>query len=334
MKRYSRQELYTGIGISGQREIEKKTVLIIGVGALGSSSSEMLTRAGVRKLILVDRDYVEVSNLQRQILFNEQDAEEQLPKVIAAESKLKRIRKDLEVDTYIAHCDAPLLENLTQQADIILDGTDNFDTRMLINDAAYKYQTPWVYAACVEASYSSCGFIPGETPCYRCLVPVLPSTTLTCDTAGIIAPAVQMAVAEQVTTALKIMTGQYKAPFYMRMGNIWDMDHLKFAVDDVLDPTCPSCSEHAVYPALTAEDATQTMKLCGRDTVQYIDARLKRDKVMNRLQEREIPFKETPYFIEFYYNEYRLISFHNGRFLIHGAFKLNKARTVINQIFG
>lgn len=190
MERYSRQMLYNKIGVEGQRLIASRTVLIVGTGALGSLSGELLARAGIGKLILIDRDYVEYSNLQRQTLYTEKDADEKKPKVIAAKERLLEIRPDLEIDAHIAHCDGPLLEDLAEEADLLLDGTDNFDTRLLINDVAYKYGKPWVYAACVEASYSSCGFVPGATPCYRCLVPVLPTTTLTCDTAGIIAPAV------------------------------------------------------------------------------------------------------------------------------------------------
>lgn len=333
MNRYSRQILFDKIGEEGQTLIESRMVLIVGTGALGSLSSELLARAGVKKLVLVDRDYVEASNLQRQTLFSEQDASHKVPKVIAAKNTLTAIRSDIEIDTHIAHADPVLLESLAKSADIILDGTDNFDTRMLINDVAFKLGVPWVNAACVEASYSSAGFVPGETPCYRCLVPVLPTTTLTCDTAGIIAPAVQMAVAEQVTTALKIMTGQFEAPYYMRIGNIWDMEHMKFKTDDMTDPECPTCSRRASYPELSSK-VSHSMKLCGRDTVQYIDEKLTKDVVAYALQQYSVNFNETPYFVEFYYDEFRIVSFNNGRFLIHGAHELNKARTVINQLFG
>ncbi|CAM4258256.1 ThiF family adenylyltransferase [Lacicoccus alkaliphilus] len=334
MNRYSRQTLFNKIGNAGQRLIHSRTVLIVGVGALGSLSSEMLARAGVGKLILVDRDYVELSNLQRQTLFTEDDANGKIPKVIAGAERLKDIRSDIEVDTHIAHADALLLESLAKEADLILDGTDNFDTRMLINDVAFKTGTPWVYAACVEASYSSCGFVPGVTPCYRCLVPVLPTTTLTCDTVGVISPAVHMAVSEQVTTAFKIMTDQFSAPFHMRMGNVWDMDHMKFRIDGMKEDECATCGTHE-YPELEINDASSmSMRLCGRDTVQYIDERLTQDIVVGALNDRNIPMHETPYFVEFRYDDYRIVSFNNGRLLIHGADQTNKARTIVNQLFG
>ncbi|MFC3420323.1 ThiF family adenylyltransferase [Salinicoccus hispanicus] len=333
MERYSRQVLYSGIGERGQRLISASTVLIVGVGALGSLSAEMLARAGVRKLILIDRDYVEYSNLQRQTLYTSHDAEEKQPKVIAAKERLVEIRPDLEVEAHIAHCDAPLLLELAEAADLLLDGTDNFDTRLLINDAAYKLGKPWVYAACVEASYSSAGFMPDGTPCYRCLVPVLPATTLTCDTAGIIAPAVQMAVAEQVTTGLKILTGQFRAPHHMRIGNVWDMEHMKYRIDGMKSDECETCGTHPVYPSLD-ERTDHAMRLCGRDTVQVMDARITASAVDHALSRLGIEVNRTPYFQEFHYGTSRFVCFNNGRMLIHGLDDMNKAKTLVNQLFG
>lgn len=333
MEQYSRQILYKNIGESGQRKIMDATVLIVGSGALGSVSSEMLARAGVKKIILIDRDYVEASNLQRQTLFTRKHAEEKTPKVIGAKERLLEIRPDLELDTYINHCDAPLLEALAAEADIILDGTDNFDTRLLINDVAYKLNKPWVYAACVEASYSSCGFMPGVTPCYRCLVPVLPATTLTCDTAGIIAPAVQMAVSEQVTAAIRILTGQFEAPHYMRIGDTWESEHRRFGIDQMKEDACPSCGDNRTYPALD-EPADQTMKLCGRDTVQVMDDRISKEAVDKVISKLGVKVNETPYFSEFYYEDTRLVCFNNGRILIHDTDEMNKARTLIDRLFG
>ena len=136
--RYSRQLLYSNIGQSGQDQLAEKTVLIVGVGALGSLSSEMLTRAGVKKLILIDRDFVEVTNLQRQTLYTELDAKDKVPKAIAAKERLEQINSQVELEVHVAHADGHLLESLAEKADLILDGTDNFETRMLINDVAYK----------------------------------------------------------------------------------------------------------------------------------------------------------------------------------------------------
>lgn len=332
--RYSRQSLFKHIGEAGQREIEQKTVIIVGVGALGTVSSEMLARAGVKKLILIDRDYVEVTNLQRQSLFSETDAENQVPKVVAAKNVLQAIRSDLEIETYIEHCDAQLLMSLAEDADLILDGTDNFETRLLINDVAYRQQIPWIYAACVESTYVSSAFVPGSgNPCFRCMIPMLPSTTLTCDTAGIIAAAVHMAVSEQVTSALKILSGAGIDKGILRTGDLWASEHMTIGTEALLHDACPTCSESADYPELSR--GTQGhMSLCGRDTVQIIDARLSQSVVVDALRERAIDFRETPYFIEFHYDDYRLVAFHNGRLLVHGLSKINKAQTVVNQLFG
>ena len=190
-----------------------------------------------------------------------------------------------------------------------------------------------MYAACVESSYSSCGFVPGATPCYRCLVPMLPAAALTCDTAGIIAPAVQVAVSEQVTTALKILTGQFTAPYYMRIGDLWDMEHRRFQIDHIQEENCPTCSSKHEYPALN-EPADQTMKLCGRDTVQVLDKRITQKAVRQAVIHLNINVNTTPYFNEFYFEGQRLVCFNNGRILIHGTDNMNRARTLVNQLFG
>ncbi|CAM4310649.1 ThiF family adenylyltransferase [Jeotgalicoccus halotolerans] len=330
--RYSRQLLYSNIGEQGQKLLGEKTAVIVGLGALGSLSSEMLARAGVGKLILIDRDYVELTNLQRQTLYNEEDAQEKKPKAVAAYDKLSKINSSIDIEVHVAHCDAGLIESVAKEADLLLDGTDNFDTRMLINDAAFKYKLPWIYAACIEGSYSSAAFVPGETPCFRCLTPVLPATTLTCDTAGIISPAVHMAVSHQVTTALKILTEQFRGPYHMHIGNVWDMDYMKFDISSMTESACPTCQSKE-FPELNREE-TSAMKFCGRDMIQVIDGRLTESVVTETLEQADIVYKRTPYFIEFNYGETRIVSFSNGRMLMHNVVNLNKARTIINQLFG
>ena len=330
--RYSRQLLYSNIGEQGQKLLGEKTAVIVGLGALGSLSSEMLARAGIGKLILIDRDYVELTNLQRQTLYNEEDAREKKPKAAAAYDKLSKINSAVEIEVHVAHCDSGLMESVAEEADLILDGTDNFDTRMLINDAAFKYKLPWIYAACIEGSYSSAAFVPEKTPCFRCLTPVLPATTLTCDTAGIISPAVHMAVSHQVTTALKILTEQFRGPYHMHIGNVWDMDYMKFDISSMTESACPTCQTKE-FPELNREE-TSAMKFCGRDMIQVIDGRLTESVVTETLEQAAIVYKRTPYFIEFNYGETRIVSFSNGRMLMHNVVNLNKARTIINQLFG
>lgn len=333
MERYSRQTLFKHIGQNGQKSIEKSTVVIIGVGALGTVSSEMLARAGVKKLILVDRDYVEETNLQRQSLFTERDAVNQTPKVVAAKEQLREIRSDLAIETYIEHCDAQLLLSVAQGADLILDGTDNFETRLLINDVAYKLGIPWIYAACVESTYVSSAFIPNKnTPCFRCLIPTLPTTTLTCDTAGIIAPAVHTAVSLQVSAALKILSGGKIENPSMTMGDLWKNDHMTIGTEALLHDECPTCQTRE-FPEVNRTTHRQ-FSLCGRDTVQIIDDRLTDQVVAKTLSERQIEYRETPYFIEFHYDDTRIVVFQNGRLLVHGIMDVNKGQTIVNQVFG
>ena len=191
------------------------------MGALGTHLAEGLVRAGINKLTIVDRDYIEFSNLQRQTLFIERDAEDVLPKVIAAQKVLKEIRKDVEIDAYIEHVNYNFLEQHGKDVDIILDATDNFDTRELINDFAYKHQIPWIYGGVVQSTYVQATFIPGQTPCFNCLMPQLPSINLTCDTVGVIQPAVTMTTSLQLSDALKLLTGN-KVNTHFTYGDIWE----------------------------------------------------------------------------------------------------------------
>ena len=196
-ERYSRQILFKDIGEHGQQTINQKHVLIVGMGALGTHVAEGLVRAGIRELTIVDRDYIEYSNLQRQTLFTESDADRMLPKVVAAQDHLKHIRSDIKVNIYIEHVDAQFLEQYATSVDLIIDATDNFETRQLINDFSYRYCIPWIYGGVVQSTYVETAFIPGQTPCFNCLMPQLPVINLTCDTVGVIQPALTMTTSFQ-----------------------------------------------------------------------------------------------------------------------------------------
>ena len=188
-------------------------MLVVGVGALGSVSSEMITRAGVASLRIVDRDYVDESNLQRQSLFDEDDWRQGLPKAIAAVRKLSRINSDVHVEAIVADVHAGNVSSLFRGADLVLDGTDNFEKRYLLNDASVESGVPWIYAACVGSYGMSFVVIPGRTPCLRCFMEEepAPGTSPTCDTAGVIAPIVHAVAGFQVSEALKILAGREDA---------------------------------------------------------------------------------------------------------------------------
>ena len=255
--RYSRQKLFKPIGSDGQKEIENSNVLIIGCGALGTAISETLVRAGVGKIILADRDYVEPSNLQRQQLFTEQDAIDGTPKVVAAERQLKAIRSDVQIHTVLDHVDGPLIEALAKGVDIILDATDNFETRLLMNDIAWKTGIPWIYGACVGSSSTVYPFVPGESACFRCLLPVLPAVNETCDTAGIIAPAVQITAAHQSAEALKWLSGNKEAMRKkMLTYDSWNNTQVEAGISRMKNEACETCGEARTYPSLRSESGT------------------------------------------------------------------------------
>lgn len=209
--RYSRQELFQPIGIKGQQKLSQKHVLIIGAGALGTGSSEALVRAGVGRITIVDRDYVEWSNLQRQQLYTEDDAAQRIPKAIAAENRLRQINSEVNIRALVTDVTTEEIESLVDGVDLIMDATDNFDTRLLINDASQKYQIPWVYGALVGSYGLTYTILPGKTPCLSCLLETVPLGGATCDTVGVISPAVQMVVAYQTAEALKILVEDFDA---------------------------------------------------------------------------------------------------------------------------
>ena len=266
-ERYSRQMLFKHIGTSGQEKIMNAHVLIIGMGALGTHLAEGLVRAGVGELTIVDRDYIEFSNLQRQTMYTEMDAVDKLPKVIAAERNLMAIRQNLNLHIHIAHVDRLFLETYAQDVELILDATDNFETRQLINDFAYKNTIPWIYGGVVQSTYVEATFLPKQTPCFNCLIPQLPAINMTCDTVGVIQPAVTMTTSLQLRDALKILTGATIAT-KVTYGDIWEGTHFTFGFSKLHDSACTTCGTQPTYPYLNTTQR-QFASLCGRDTVQY-----------------------------------------------------------------
>ena len=329
--RYDRQIKFKGINESGQQRISNSTVGIIGSGALGTHLAESVARMGIKKLIIVDRDYVELSNLQRQSLFKESDAALSVPKVVALKRELQLIRSDLEIETHISHCDAQLLEEAFMQCDILLDATDNFETRQVMNDFCYKYNKPWVYGACVESTYVACPFIPGITPCFNCVMGILPVMNRTCDTVGIIEPAVSLATSYQVMYAMKILTSTEFEPKLV-FGDVWQMDHTTLKFSRMGDINCKTCGDSPTYPYLNLRE-DQTM-LCGRDTVQFTTLNFDQNQIIQFLEERNIAYMHTPYFLRFKFSNKPMIWFNGGRLLIHEVKTVNEAKTIYHQLFG
>jgi molybdopterin-synthase adenylyltransferase len=212
-ERYSRQILFREIGRDGQQKLLDSRVLLVGCGALGAAQAEMLARAGVGNLRIVDRDFVEFTNLQRQTLFKESDAAERLPKAVAAKTRIAEINSEINVEAIIADVNNSNVEQLIDGVDIVIDGTDNFQVRYLLNDACAKHQKTWIYGAAVSSYGTTMTIIPGDTPCLRCIFDEMPDagSSPTCDTAGVIMPIIATVAATQVSEALKILVGDSDA---------------------------------------------------------------------------------------------------------------------------
>ncbi|MED4990280.1 thiazole biosynthesis adenylyltransferase ThiF [Parageobacillus toebii] len=340
IERYSRQELFAPIGAEGQKKIMRKHVLIIGAGALGTGNAEALVRAGVGKVTIVDRDYVEWSNLQRQQLYSEADAKERIPKAIAAKRRLEEVNSDVAIDAIVGDVTAQELEELIaeRKPDLLIDATDNFDIRMIINDAAYKYRIPWIHGACVGSYGISYAFIPGKTPCFHCLLETVPVGGLTCDTAGIISPAVQMVVAYQVTEALKILVEDWAALRNKLVSfDLWKNQHTAIRIDQVKKEDCPTCGTHPLYPYLSYDQQTKTAVLCGRNSVQIRPA-APRNYNLQELAElfvkQGLPVDVNPYLVSVSLGERRLVVFQDGRALIHGTKDIQEAKTIYYRYLG
>lgn len=337
-ERYSRQEIFSPIGSAGQQKISKKHVLIIGAGALGTGSAEQLVRAGIGKITIIDRDYVEWSNLQRQQLYGEDDAKNRLPKAVAAKKRLHEVNSEVEIIAYVKDAGVSELEEIAPSVDLIIDATDNFDTRMMINDISQKYQIPWIYGACVGSYGISYTILPGDTPCLNCLLESVPLGGLTCDTAGIISPAVQMVVAYQVTEALKILVEDFDALRRKLVSfDLWKNQYTAIHVDKVKKKDCPSCGNNPIYPYLDFSNQTKTAVLCGRDSVQIRPSKIgERDleEIAANLANHSNKIERNPYLVSCTIGKHRIVVFKDGRVLIHGTKDISEAKTIYHRYLG
>ncbi|MCE4049747.1 MULTISPECIES: ThiF family adenylyltransferase [Bacillaceae] len=336
--RYSRQVLFPQIGAAGQEKLQKKQVLIVGAGALGSSSAEMLVRAGVGKVTIIDRDYVEFSNLQRQQLYTEEDATSRVPKAIAAEKRLKEINSSAAVTGVVAEATKELLEQYLIDADVLIDATDNFETRMLLNDLAVYHHIPWIYGACVGSSGMSFTIIPEETPCLNCLLQKLPVQGMTCDTVGIIAPAVQMVVTHQVTEALKILIEDRQAlrGSFLHF-DLWSNAYSSMKVSRAKNPACQTCGTERSYPYLKGENKTKTAVLCGRETVQIRPSHAKKlslIKLGDSLKKNGYKVMVHPFLLSVELEQNRLVLFEDGRALVHDTKDVTYAKSLYDKLLG
>ena len=336
-ERYSRQILFPEIGRSGQNKLLNSRVLLVGAGALGASHAEMLSRAGVGNLRIVDRDFVEFTNLQRQTLYKESDAAGRLPKAIAAKTRIAEINSGIEVEAVIADVNNSNIESLIDGCDLVLDGTDNFQIRYLVNDACVKHGKTWIYGAAVSSYGTTMTIIPGETPCLRCIFEEVPDagSSPTCDTAGVIMPIITTVSAVQVTEAVKILVGQMEDLHCSIMQfDLWQNDWRKIRLGK-RNPDCRTCGER-IFDFLDADSQEFSAVLCGRDAVQIAPPRpvtLDLPEVAKRLS-AIAEVKQNEYLVRFSSGENEVTIFRDGRAIVKGTDDVTTARALYARFVG
>ncbi|MCM3690240.1 ThiF family adenylyltransferase [Neobacillus niacini] len=336
--RYSRQILFSGIGEEGQKKLLKSRVAIVGVGALGTVCANHLVRSGVGYIRLIDRDVVDLSNLQRQSLFNEEDVQLNLPKAVAAGKRLNTINSTVTVDAAITDLNLDNAEELLAGVDCIVDGTDNFMTRYLINDVAVKFGIPWVHGAAVSSRGMFAVIKPGETPCYRCLFPHIPDGRgETCDTIGVLSPITDIVGSFQAMETIKLLIGAATSSNLDQI-DVWDTDLFSMDISEGRNPQCPTCvnRQFDFLDRLSSQQESYS-SLCGRDTVQ-IYFREKRERDLIKLSEhlkKSGTVNGNQFLLRFSPNpETTIVLFKDGRVLVHGTNDIVKAKSLYSKYIG
>ena len=334
--RYSRQILFGGIGEEGQRRLLAARVLIVGCGALGSAHAESLARAGLGHLRIVDRDFVEPSNLQRQTMFTESDAEQRLPKAIAAANHLHQINSEIEIEPHILDINHSSIERLLDACDVVVDGTDNFSTRYLINDACVKHNLTWIYGAAVGSYGVTMTIRPHQTACLRCVFEEAPAaaTAPTCDTYGVIMPIINVVSAVQVSEVMKLITGRIEDLHGSLMQfDVWRNEWRR------INPGAPraDCATCALGKYETLSQAADgAAVLCGRDAVQISPShptRINFSSLAERLRRAgEVKFNE--YLLRFKTGPFELTVFQDARSIIRGTDEIALARSLYAKYIG
>jgi len=335
-ERYSRQILFRGIGAEGQRRLAAARVAIVGCGATGSALAGLLARAGVGTLRIIDRDYVEPSNLQRQTLFDEQDAAESLPKAIAAAAKIKSFNSEVIVEAKVADLIPTNIEALLAGADLILDGTDNFETRYLLNDFAVKNSLPWIYSAAVGSYGVTLNVIPHKTACLSCIFPDSPRGMVeTCETSGILNSAVNLVASIASTEAWKFLVGGNNASSLrhtLLSFDVWTNDRAEISAANPR-PGCRACGERD-FIYLQGEGRPH-ITLCGRNSVQIHERQRPIDFVEmdRRLQPHGI-VRHNEFVLKFWRDPYEITLFPDGRAIIKGTGDIAVARSLYARYVG
>jgi adenylyltransferase/sulfurtransferase len=334
-EKYSRQMLFAGIGPEGQRRLLASRAAIVGCGAIGAAAANLLVRAGVGYLKIIDRDFVEPSNLQRQTLFDESDARDALPKAVAAERKLRSINSSVAVEGVVADLSARNAEALLGGVDLLLDGTDNFETRFLINDVAVKSSRPWIYAAGVASYGLTMTIRPAATACLACLLESSAAQGLeeTCDTIGVLGPIVNLIASLQVAEALKLLSGHPEALHGRLLScDVWTGRMQSISV--ARHPQCRACARRDfIY---LAGEAQPHITMCGRDSVQIHErARALDLGVLGvRLKPLVVDLRQNEFLLRFRIAPYEMTVFADGRAILKGTRDPAVARSLYARYIG
>ena len=337
LERYSRQMLLPGWGEEGQRLLAEKTVTVVGCGALGSHIASHLVRAGVGRLILADRDFVEWHNLPRQALYSEADAEAGVPKAVAAARRLRQINSQIEIEEHVIDVSADTVEELIEGSDLVLDGADNFEVRYLINEACVKHGIPWVYGGVLGTYGLVAPIMPGETPCLRCLLGPMPppGAIPTCETAGVLGAVVATIAALEATEGLKVLLERDDEVLRsLAMIDVWKGDMERVETHKGM-ASCPVCDEGR-YELLEAELGSAAVVLCGRMAVQ-VTPRPARTLDLGLLAERLAGsgiVRANEYLLRLEVEGVQLTVFADGRTIVKGTDDTAQARALFARYVG
>jgi molybdopterin/thiamine biosynthesis adenylyltransferase len=333
-ERYSRQILFRGIGAQGQKRLAAARVAVVGCGATGSAVASLLARAGVGTIRIIDRDYVEPSNLQRQTLFDEADARESLPKAIAAARRIAAFNSQIVVEPQVADLTPDNIEVLLEGADLVLDGTDNFETRYLVNDYAVKNAVPWIYAAAVGSYGVTLNVIPGKTACLACVFPNSPQGIFeTCETAGVLNSAVNLVASIEAAEALKWLVGAAEQVRRTLLScDVWTNERAEIQAGKPR-AGCRACGEHDFVHL--AGEGRPHITLCGRNSVQIHERRRPVD--FGEMSERLKPHgtvRHNDFVLKFWREPYEMTLFTDGRAIIKGTTDTGVARSLYARFVG
>ena len=338
LERYKRQLIFSEIGTDGQQKLLNSKVAIVGCGALGSRVAQEMVRSGCGNVRIIDRDFIELSNLQRQVLFTEDDVSKGLPKSVAARNHLQKINSDVEISAIVDDLNYSTVDKYLEGCELILDGTDNFEVRMVINDYCQKNNVPYIYAAAVSCYGATFNIIPPDTACLRCIYPEVPPTgeVETCDTAGIISPIVGVIASLESAEALKFLTGKKNNMrselFFI---DVWFNSFDKLRIDT--NPDCRCCGKKE-FDFLTVRESKKLTSLCGRNAIQItrpglLDGSLNLEEMKSKL-DRVGKTGGSRFFLKFEVNNFIMTIFKNGRVIIQGTSDENVAKSLYSRYIG